>query len=176
MQWMGMRATMKGCENVRGDIQLILAIGRKERLFRAKIKHGEGWVRRRGEAKIGTLRLGRHLVFFTDEGHLFTLYPSVVTGCVIFEPEDEVKVLGGMLHIEKIFLKVFEANWREVATCKNILEADIEDGGDTTRTDFANSRGRITEAVLRQSGLDGPYGSKQLDADRQGEEVSEGES
>jgi hypothetical protein len=150
--WMGMQclsmwATMKRCEDVRGNVQFILAIGRKERLFRTKIEHGEGRVGRRRDGKILALRFGRHLLFFTDEGHFFALNPSVVTGSIIIEPEDEVKVLGGMFHVEEVFLQVLEANWRQMATCEYVLEADIEDGGDATRADFAHSRRGITEAI-----------------------------
>ena len=132
MQCLGMWAAMKRREDVRGNIQFILAIGRKESLFCAKIKHGEGRIGRRRNGKILPLRFGRHLLFFTDEGHLFALSPSVVTSGIIIEPEDEVKVLGGMFHVEEIFLQVLEANWREMATGEYVLEADIEDGGNAT--------------------------------------------
>jgi len=140
---------MKGCEDVRGDIQLVLAIGRKEGLFRAKIKHGEGRVGRRGYREILALRFGgHHLFLLTDEGQLFALCPRLVAGSVVLEPESKVEVFRGMLHVEQVFFQVFEANWRQVPTCEHILEADIEDGGDATRADLADSRGWITEAIL----------------------------
>lgn len=139
---------MKRSEDVRGNVELILAIGGKERLFRAKIKHGEGRVGGGGYGKLLVRRFG--LVLFADEGRLFALNPGVVTGGIILEPEDEVKVLGGMLNIEEVFFEVLESDWREMSTCEDVLEADVKDGGDTTRADLAECRGRITEAILEQ--------------------------
>lgn len=59
---------MKRCEDVRGNIQFILAIGRKKRLFRAKIKHGEGRVGRGRHGKLWARHFGHRLARFADEG------------------------------------------------------------------------------------------------------------
>lgn len=150
MEWMGMRGRVKRCEDVRGNIQLILAIGRKERLFRAKIKHGEGRVGRGWDGKLLALCSGRPLVLFADEGRLFALNPRVIAGGVIFEPEDEVEVLGGVFDVEEIFFEVLEADRREVATCEYVVEADIENGGEAARADLAYCRGWVAEAKLEQ--------------------------
>lgn len=145
----GMWAVMKRRQNVRGDIQLIVAIGGKKRLFRTQIKHGEGGVGRGRDREImWALRLGRELVFSADEQHFFALDPSLVTGCVVLEPKDEVKVFGGPLDVEEIFLQVFETDWGEMATCKDVVETDIEDRCDATRAYFTDCRGWITEAIL----------------------------
>ena len=160
MQRRGMWATMKRREDVRGNVQLKLAIGREERLFRAKIEHGEGRVGGWRDGKILALRFGCHLLLFIDEGHFFALSPSVVTSSVILQPEDEIKVLRGMLHVEEIFFQVLETNRREMSTREYILEADIEDGGDATRAYLAYSRGWVTEAILGQNWSEELYDSK----------------
>ena len=140
---------VKRCEHVRGDVQLILAIGGKERLFRAEIKHGQ---RRVGGGRYGELLLLRYerLVLFVDEGHLFALDPGVVARGVVLEPEDEVEVLGGAFDVEEVFFEVLEADGGQMASREHVLEADIEDGRDATGADLADCRGWIAEAILER--------------------------
>lgn len=77
---------MKRREDIRGNIQLILAIGRKKRLLRAKIKHGERRVGRGREGKFLARDFGHRLARLADEGRLFALNPRVITDGVVLEP------------------------------------------------------------------------------------------
>lgn len=76
----------------------------------------------------------------------------MITGGVILEPEGEVKVLGGALDVEEIFLQILEANRRQMPTSEYVLKADIEDGGEATRADLAYGRRWIAKAVLDGTG------------------------
>ena len=158
-----MWGSMKWSEDVRGYIELILAIGGKKCLFRTKIKHGEGRIGRGRQGKLLAVRFGGHLVLLVDEGHLLALGPRVVTGGVILEPEDEVEVFGGALDVEEIFFQVLEANWRQVATSEDVVQADIEDRGDAARADLAYGRWGIAKAILEQTWSDGETGSRRGD-------------
>lgn len=127
---MGMRATMKWREDVRGNVELVLAVGREKRLLGTLVEHGERRVGRRWEHEVLALRLGSHLFFLVNEGQLFALDPGLVAGGIVLEPEDEVEVFGRVFDIEEVFFEVLEAYWGQMATCEYVVEADVEDGGD----------------------------------------------
>jgi hypothetical protein len=107
---------VKGRQDIRWNVELILGARGKESLLGAEIKKSEaGRVLHLTRKSI--LRFGVDVAFrWAGLSH-----PLVITCCVFLQPEEKVKILGTTLYEQKPFFEVLEAQWRKVFSIENVV-------------------------------------------------------
>lgn len=110
------KAGVKGGQDIRWNVELILGARGKESLFGAEIKESEAG---------RVLHLTREPILLFGVDVTFRRaglsHPLIITRSVFLQPKKKVKILGTTLNEQKPFFEVFEAQWRKVFSIENVV-------------------------------------------------------